>query len=483
MKVLDFAQFAPGVETRGVGHLYYALHERYRTSSIIETRLHFMKKLDDGKRGYPIISGFKRTTTLYKYGPLLNRFILPVEVKLTDLQLKISAVEIVIHNEVGNSFETLFMIKRNGIYKNPYKQDVKVVTTAELPIPEDGSRETDPCEQFSANKNCNDLIKAIQEATRLKNAKINEPPKVSEMDVDVSSPYILQPKDKSTPSVPFWFSHDQWRYYENAFEIEDGRVPKSHIQQFNFGRVAHGLFLNSYNNDMNLIPPTGNLVNITLENDSILTHEDMKPFIDYINLVKFNVLLSLMPKECDVDYFSVDKGKMYGCVKLDDGVRNVTDYPFLLHNTFVQRYRYFKNFFRGKKELGSNYSIKLYIHAGVYIGIEADGEMIYGTREAIPNRYLDFMQSVKRINQNLSMLETVPQELYDWTDDTVAKMALDAAKDIPFTIEFTEELNMVINHPLIYGTLVEEISELSQVDEHVMFQHNTFTEIGWEPDI
>lgn len=465
MKVLDFAQYAPGLKVRGTGFLYFAIHEKYLEAKTIQTRVHTTREITqyNGEKHQVAVSGnIVNNKTLYNYNSLKGRYIIAVEAILTDLAVKLSGVEFIIYDQNDYVIETLFIIKRSGTYTNPYKPDMKIQTTAEVTCLDDPEEEQ---QQFSSNRDCNDLINEILKASKEKNVPVSDTVTVKEMDLEPSAPYILLPKDKETPLVPFWFSHDQWRYFDKKFAIEDGKLIMSRYEMDSVTQRIHSLFLQAYSGQSILLPPT-TVTQQEVEDE--IDEEQLTALIDYINTTNLKLMMSLPPTDVKTEYFRVDKGKMYACVSLKGGLKRPRDYIMLRHEAFVSRYRIFSSIFGGYGSMGQNSSMKFYLKRGEVVGFEVDGELKHGERAVESEVYNEYMKTIKNMQEQFKFLETLSEDQEEKIKTVLSTMGADALFDIPYSMEFGEELEVRIKHPLLYGTLMTRIDNLGQDEERVM---------------
>ena len=495
MLVNEFTENADGIDQGGVGYLYYAIHERYvKDADCIEAKIHFLRGIVEGDGSttmYPIIGQSVIVRELYKFKPMSGRLILVIPAILTDLNVKIAAVEISILDEGGKTKEVLFVVKRSGKYSDPYRPMAKIVTRAV--VEENEYDYNDPC-NFSGNRDCNRLITEILQKSRQKNDKVEEPVKMRETDLDPAAPYILFPKDTDTPLVPFWFTHDHWRYFDRKFQIEDGRVPLVRIEQYSFASIAHGLFLSAHNTNTSMIPPRGSkrtlnevrsdftdesqdvLVNYYTEDQELVfttNRQKIGQLMNYVFRSLFNVLVDISPQPVACDYYKVGKGKMYGCISIRGGVMRPSDYFMLNHHAFAHRYRIFLAIYADLPKLGDVDRIKLHIHRGQLVGLEMGDELVFGSKDVDMDVYNDYLLTLKNMGENFRGLSTdLTQSYENKIDQMLRVMAAEAVYDLPFSVEISETLDMYIKHPLIFGEVVSHIRGMNAAEENSMMFFN-----------
>lgn len=467
-----FVSFAPGVQQSGVGHLYYALHERYVDKvKKIRCKVHLQKVIKssagkfDRDDSFPVIRE-ETIERLYSYPELQGRVILAVPCVLRDNNTYVRAVEF----DMGD--EILFVLKRSGTYTNPYRPQEKIVTEAmiaEVDIPpEESADERNRSDAFIR------LVEKVLKETESKNEKqkqATEELDLREFVVPPTSPFVFFPKDKETPLVPFWFSYKQWQYFDARFEITDGGIVLARQALLDTPASIYDLFLFTSPESIEFEEPKKPSM-VSARNQALqaeFAQERFEELYNYITRMSYQALKQLSPERSQLHYYKIDKGQMYGCVRLDKP--GPVQCPLINLKALQDRYRVLP---LTKPTYGK---VIFYVQKGEVVGVEAvklgskeAPSLIWGTNKPVTYAWDDYQTNLNYMDRYLgNKFDHLNDSQIDALQTSTSALAKDAAHELPVTIEIGEDLTKIINHPLIYGDMIYSLGTTSLDEENVMY--------------
>lgn len=476
MITLPFASFAPGVNRKGVGYLYYAFLSEYANKlDKCRCKVHFLKKLEskDGlepDRTFPIVTELE-IERVYTFPELDGRVLIAVPATFIDNYTNVNCVEFDFGSEV------VFMMKRSGTYTNPYRPEEKIVTEAEVV---DEPAEPTPRDTTSFNS----LLMRIIEETEIKDKKeeqTSEELDLRQFVVPPTSPFIFFPKNKDTPAVPFWLSYKQWMYYDRKFEIGEGKMVLARQAELDLPQTLFSLYRSTKPESEDFVDPSSSIPMLNFNtNYEDVKDGDMQELYLMILAGENKVMDAISPKDSSVDYYKVDKGQMYACVRLHKP--EPTDCPLINLKSFRDRYRVLGH--AGKQSYSK---VKLHVQLGEVVGLSVvplgakDYKLVWGTDTPVTNKWIEYHKALEDVSIYMSdeLLEKMNQERIDSVKTSLSDLLTEGIAELPYTIEFGEYLQKIITHPLLFGRFVYEMPTTTGVEEGVMLKYMEATGVEY----
>ncbi|AKM20995.1 ORF58 [Ostreid herpesvirus 1] len=384
----------------------------------------------------------------------------------------------------------IFIYKRNGMFSDPYRPEIKVETVitgvtksaistateeprefAEPPPPPATTARssmqafTELLERLSGNTAA-PQDPTLSELTNLELVKKDEPEIKNKEDgilygVELSTAIYRKPSDQSIILSPFWCNHKHWVYYSKQFTISAPTIPASKITEMDLEDICKRNFFLNQNKVMLMSLPEKKLSfqpkpqMRPLFIEEMMTQEHLNHLVYECSKTATWALNTLIPEYDIVERLDkVDKG-VYNVLFYEKKVKpgrkyDMNTYPLMFYTKYGLRFDHINS---SKKFKHIAFCVKREI-----VGVEVTyydelmnkewTELLYG--EMLPKVPIiqDFLENMERLHrQVVDGNITISAEMSLDIDNRIRRMLDDAVNDIPFHIYFTEDLERYIYHP------------------------------------